>query len=223
MFMRKWMLAFVILPVVLFTISCQKSNAAQPVPVREPVTVEKGKEVAIVAGGCFWCTEAVFKELRGVEKVESGYTGGTVDNPTYEQVTTGDTNHAEAIRITYDPKQISYQELLEVFFVIHDPTTLNRQGADRGTQYRSSIFYHSPEQKKIAEQVIKNFTDKKVYEDAIVTKLESFTKFYIAEEYHQNYFERNPDKAYCRIVIQPKVLKFRKEFLSKLKNKEQAN
>jgi peptide-methionine (S)-S-oxide reductase len=221
MFMRKWVLALVMLPAMLFTISCQKSNAAQP--VREPVIVEKGKEVAIVAGGCFWCTEAVFKELRGVEKVESGYTGGKVDNPTYEQVSAGDTNHAEAIRITYDPKQISYQELLEVFFVIHDPTTLNRQGADRGTQYRSAIFYHTPEQKKIAEQVIKDFTSKKVYEDSIVTTLESFTKFYVAEEYHQNYFERNPDKAYCRIVIQPKVLKFRKEFLSKLKNKEQAN
>lgn len=219
--MRKWMLALVMLPVVLFTIACQQSNAAQP--VREPVAVDKGKEVAIVAGGCFWCTEAVFKELRGVEKVESGYTGGNVENPTYEQVSTGDTNHAESIRIIYDPKQISYKELLEVFFVIHDPTTLNRQGADSGTQYRSAIFYQSPEQKQIAEQVIKDFTEKKVYESPIVTRLEAFTKFYVAEEYHQDYFERNPDKAYCRIVIQPKVLKFRKEFLSKLKNKEQAN
>jgi peptide-methionine (S)-S-oxide reductase len=219
--MRKWVLALVILPALLFTVSCQQSNAAQP--VREPVTVDKGKEVAIVAGGCFWCTEAVFKELRGVEKVESGYTGGKLDNPTYEQVSTGDTNHAEAIRIIYDPKLISYQELLEAFFVIHDPTTLNRQGADSGTQYRSAIFYQSPEQKKIAEQVIKDFTGKKIYQDPIVTTLEPFTKFYVAEEYHQDYFARNPDKAYCRIVIQPKVLKFRKEFLSKLKNKEQAN
>jgi peptide-methionine (S)-S-oxide reductase len=219
--MRKWVLALVILPVMLFTVSCQKSNAAQP--LREPFTVEKGKELAIVAGGCFWCTEAVFKELRGVEKVESGYIGGTVDNPTYEQVSAGTTNHAEAIRIAYDPKVISYKELLEVFFVIHDPTTLNRQGADRGTQYRSAVFYQSPEQKKIAEQVMKDFSDKKVYEDPLVTTLEAASKFYVAEEYHQNYFERNPDKAYCRIVIQPKVLKFRKEFLSKLKNKEQAH
>jgi peptide-methionine (S)-S-oxide reductase len=220
MFMRKWVLALVILPALLFTGSCQKSNAAQP--LREPFTLEKGKELAIVAGGCFWCTEAVFKELRGVEKVESGYIGGTVDNPTYEQVTTGTTNHAEAIRIVYDPKVISYKELLEVFFVIHDPTTLNRQGADRGTQYRSAIFYQSAEQKKIAEQVMKDFSEKKVYQDPLVTTLEASSKFYVAEEYHQNYFERNPDKAYCRIVIQPKVLKFRKEFLSKLKNKEQA-
>jgi peptide-methionine (S)-S-oxide reductase len=220
MFMRKWVLALVILPALLFTVSCQKSSAAEP--LREPFTVEKGKELAIVAGGCFWCTEAVFKELRGVEKVESGYIGGTLDNPTYEQVTSGTTNHAEAIRIVYDPKVISYKELLEVFFVIHDPTTLNRQGADRGTQYRSAVFYQSPEQKKIAEQVMKDFSDKKVYQDPLVTSLEAASKFYVAEEYHQNYFERNPDKAYCRIVIQPKVLKFRKEFLSKLKNKEQA-
>lgn len=220
--MRKWVLALVILPALLFTISCQKSNAAAQ-PLREPFAVEKGKELAIVAGGCFWCTEAVFKELRGVEKVESGYIGGTVDNPTYEQVSAGTTNHAEAIRMVYDPKVISYKELLEVFFVIHDPTTLNRQGADRGTQYRSAVFYQSPEQKRIAEQVMKDFSDKKVYQDPLVTTLEAASKFYVAEEYHQNYFERNPDKAYCRIVIQPKVLKFRKEFLSKLKNKEQAH
>lgn len=219
--MRKWMLAVVVLPALLFSLGCQKSNAAQP--PREPAAVEKGKELAILAGGCFWCTEAVYKELRGVDKVESGYIGGTVDNPTYEQVTTGTTNHAEAIRIVYDPKVISYKELLEVFFVIHDPTTLNRQGADQGTQYRSAIFYQSPEQKKIAEQVMKDFSEKKVYKDPLVTTLESASRFYVAEEYHQNYFERNPDKAYCRIVIQPKVLKFRKEFLSKLKNKEQAN
>jgi peptide-methionine (S)-S-oxide reductase len=219
--MRKWMLALAILPALLLTINCQKGNAAQP--LREPATVEKGKELAILAGGCFWCTEAVYKELRGVEKVESGYIGGTVDNPTYEQVSSGTTNHAEAIRIVYDPKVITYKELLEVFFVIHDPTTLNRQGADRGTQYRSAVFYQSTEQKKIAEQVMKEFSDKKVYEDPLVTTLEAAGRFYVAEEYHQNYFERNPDKAYCRIVIQPKVLKFRKEFLSKLKNKEQAN
>jgi peptide-methionine (S)-S-oxide reductase len=175
------------------------------------------KSVATIAGGCFWCTEAVFKELRGVDKVESGYSGGSVKNPTYEQVSTGTTGHAEAIQITFDPLVITYREILEVFFVVHDPTTLNQQGYDHGTQYRSAIFYHSAEQKQLAEEVIKDFTAKKVYANPIVTKLEPFAKFYIAEEYHQNYFERNPDKQYCRIVIEPKVLKFRKEFMQKLK------
>jgi len=155
--------------------------------------------------------------LRGVDKIESGYAGGTVKNPTYEQVSTGMTGHAEAIQITFDPKVISYKELLEVFFVIHDPTTLNSQGADHGTQYRSAVFYHSAEQKQLAEQVINDFTAKKIYENSIVTKVEPLAKFYPAEEYHQNYFERNPDKQYCRIVIEPKVLKFRKEFMQKLK------
>jgi peptide-methionine (S)-S-oxide reductase len=182
------------------------------------LSTKKGdKEIATLAGGCFWCTEAVFKELRGVERVESGYAGGTVKNPTYEQVSTGTTGHAEVIQITFDPKVISYKELLEVFFVIHDPTTLNQQGADHGTQYRSAVFYHSAEQKQLAEQVIQDFTAKKVYQNPLVTKLEPFAKFYIAEEYHQNYFERNPEKQYCRIVIEPKVLKFRKEFMQKLK------
>jgi len=179
-----------------------------------------GKEVATIAGGCFWCTEAVFKELRGVEKVESGYSGGTLANPTYEQVSSGTTGHAETIQITYDPKVISFKELLEVFFVIHDPTTLNRQGADMGTQYRSAIFYNSPAQKKIAEEVIKEITAQKIWKDPIVTKLEPYKAFYSAEEYHQDYFARNPDKAYCRIVIEPKVLKFRKQFVSKLKKQE---
>jgi peptide-methionine (S)-S-oxide reductase len=179
-----------------------------------------GKEIATIAGGCFWCTEAVFKELRGVEKVESGYSGGTLANPTYEQVSSGTTGHAETIQITYDPKVISFKELLEVFFVIHDPTTLNRQGADMGTQYRSAIFYNSPAQKKIAEEVIKEITAQKIWKDPIVTKLEPYKAFYSAEEYHQDYFARNPDKAYCRIVIEPKVLKFRKQFVSKLKKQE---
>jgi peptide-methionine (S)-S-oxide reductase len=213
--MRKFVLLLLLLPTLLFAVGCQNSNAAQP--SAEPSVVEKGKAVATIAGGCFWCTEAVFKELRGVEKVESGYTGGKLANPTYEQVTRGDSGHAEAIRIIYDPKVVSYKELLEVFFVVHDPTTLNRQGADVGTQYRSAIFYQSPEEKSIAEQLIKDFTEKKIYKDPIVTTLEPLAKFYVAEEYHQNYFERNPEKAYCRIVIEPKVLKFRKEFVQKLK------
>ena len=177
-------------------------------------------ETATLAGGCFWCTEAIFKELRGVEKVESGYTGGKVANPTYKQVTTGTTGHAEAIQITFDPKQVSYKELLEVFFVTHDPTTLNQQGADIGTQYRSAIFYHTPEQKKTAEEVIKQFTIDQVYKSPLVTQLEAFKKFYVAEEYHQNYYARNPEQGYCRIVIEPKVLKFRKQFFNKLKKTE---
>ncbi|MBI3650943.1 MAG: peptide-methionine (S)-S-oxide reductase MsrA [Acidobacteria bacterium] len=207
--MRKLMVTLLLSSLLVFSISAQPMN-----PAAEKMS---DKEVATLAGGCFWCTEAVFKELRGVEKVESGYTGGTVEQPTYEQVSTGTTGHAESIQITFDPKVISFHDLLEVFFVVHDPTTLNRQGADVGTQYRSAIFYHSPEQRKIAEQVIKDFTAKKIYQNPLVTQLEPFTKFYLAEDYHQNYFERNPDKAYCRIVIEPKVLKFRKEFLQKLK------
>jgi peptide-methionine (S)-S-oxide reductase len=208
---------------MLFILALLIGQSVTAHPLKKSAKTNGTKASAIIAGGCFWCTEAVFKELQGVEKVESGYAGGSVDNPTYEQVSTGQTGHAEAIEITYDPKVISYKELLEVFFVVHDPTTLNRQGADVGTQYRSAIFYHSPQEKKIAEEVIKDFTAKKIYKAPIVTKLEPFTKFFVAEEYHQNYFERNPDKAYCRIVIEPKVLKFRKEFLSKLKNKQPSH
>jgi peptide-methionine (S)-S-oxide reductase len=208
---------FILLVVPLLIAGFLSLQPGQKGTVESSVTVGADREVATLAGGCFWCTEAIFKELRGVDKVESGYTGGTVANPTYKQVTTGDTGHAEAIQITYDPKQISYKELLEVFFVTHDPTTLNQQGADIGTQYRSAIFYRTPEQKKVAEEVIRQFTTDQVYKDPIVTRLEAFTKFYVAEEYHQNYFARNPEQGYCRIVIEPKVLKFRKQFINKLK------
>jgi peptide-methionine (S)-S-oxide reductase len=175
------------------------------------------KETVTLAGGCFWCVEAVFKQLRGVDKVVSGYSGGHVTNPNYKQVTTGATGHAEVIQFDYDPKEISYKELLEVFFTVHDPTTLNRQGADVGTQYRSAIFYHSPEQKAIAEQVIRQINEAKIWNDPIVTEVTKFDKFYKAEDYHQNYFELNPEQGYCRVVIAPKVLKFRKQFYSKLK------
>ena len=209
MMLRKGLFTLLLLPTLILA----QMNQRQMKP-------DNGKQTATIAGGCFWCTEAVFKELRGVEKVESGYSGGKVANPTYEQVSTGTTNHAESIQITFDPKVISFKELLEVFFVIHDPTTLNQQGADRGTQYRSAIFYQSPEQKKIAEEVIKEITAQKIWKDPIVTKLEPYKAFYSAEEYHQDYFARNPDKAYCRIVIEPKVLKFRKQFVSKLKKQE---
>lgn len=175
------------------------------------------KEVATLAGGCFWCLEAVFVELRGVEKVVSGYAGGQVANPTYEQVSSGRTGHAEVVQITFDPQVITYKDLLDVFFTIHDPTTLNQQGADIGTQYRSAIFYHSPEQKAVAVKAIADITAAKIWDNKIVTELTKLDAFYAAENYHQRYFELNPDKAYCRIVIAPKVIKFRKQFLPKLK------
>lgn len=175
------------------------------------------REVATLAGGCFWCLEAVYKELRGVDKSVSGYTGGTVANPTYAQVCTGNTGHAEVVQITFDPKAITFAELLEVFFTIHDPTTLNRQGADVGTQYRSAIFYHTPEQKEIAERTITKINEAKIWDAPIVTEVTKLDKFYKAEDYHQNYYELNPNQGYCRVVIEPKVAKFRKQFLEKLK------
>lgn len=177
----------------------------------------QGREIATLAGGCFWCLEAVFDELRGVEKVESGYAGGHTINPSYREVCGGATGHAEVTQITFDPQVISFKELLQVFFTIHDPTTLNRQGADVGTQYRSAIFYHSPEQRKIAEQVIAELSAAKVWEDPIVTEVTPLTEFYPAEEYHRDYFQRNPAQPYCQVVIAPKVAKARKHFLDKLK------
>lgn len=180
-------------------------------------TPPQGRELATLAGGCFWCLEAVYKELRGVEKVVSGYTGGKTANPTYKQVTTGETGHAEVVQITFDPKVITFADLLDVFFTIHDPTTLNRQGADVGTQYRSAIFYHSPEQKENAERAIAKITEAKIWDNPIVTEVTQLSTFYRAEDYHQNYFELNPDQAYCQVVIAPKVNKFRKQFVDKLK------
>lgn len=175
------------------------------------------KDIATLAGGCFWCLEAVFAELRGVEKVESGYSGGRVSGPSYEQVCTGATGHAEAVQITFDPKVISFRELLEIFFTMHNPTTLNRQGADVGTQYRSAIFYHTQEQREIAEQVIQELKTTKVSDAPIVAEIVSFTAFYPAEEYHQGYYKRNSDQPYCRVVITPKVEKLRRQYCSKLK------
>lgn len=179
--------------------------------------MNKSYEIATLGGGCFWCLEAIFNELRGVEKVVSGYSGGSMPNPTYREVCSGTTGHAEAVQITFDPQIISLRELLQVFFTIHDPTTLNRQGADVGTQYRSVIFYHTPEQEKIAKEVIAELEKAKVWDAPIVTALTQFKAFYPAEEYHQEYFERNPEQPYCRVVIEPKVVKFRKQFLAKLK------
>lgn len=175
-------------------------------------------DTATFGTGCFWCTEAIFQELTGVLKVTSGYSGGTIKNPTYKQVSTGETGYAECVQVVYEPNKISYDELLEVFFEVHDPTSLNRQGADVGTQYRSVIFYHSPEQKEKAEYY-KNELDKSgAYDKPIVTEITPFTKFYPAEDYHQEYYENNKNtNPYCSIVIRPKLEKFRKVFAKKLK------
>jgi peptide-methionine (S)-S-oxide reductase len=179
--------------------------------------VPDGKAVATLAGGCFWCLEAVYDGMKGVISVESGYMGGKTVNPTYEQVCGGDTGHAEVVRIIFDPAIASFKELLEVFFVIHDPTTLNYQGNDFGTQYRSAIFHHSPQQKADAEEVIARLTAEKLWKDPVVTELTPATTFYVAEGYHQEYFARNPYQPYCKAVVAPKVAKFRKQFLDKLK------
>ena len=183
----------------------------------QPLNENKNLEIATLAGGCFWCTEAAFSIINGVERIEPGYTGGVVDNPTYEEVSTGTTGHAEAAQIFFDSKIISYKEILEIFFTMHDPTTLNRQGADIGTQYRSVIFYHSEQQKTTAEQLMKELESEGVYDKPIVTKLEPFTVFYPAEEYHKDYFKKHPKQPYCQVVIAPKIAKLQKTYLSKLK------
>ncbi|MGE0772189.1 MAG: peptide-methionine (S)-S-oxide reductase MsrA [Cyclobacteriaceae bacterium] len=175
------------------------------------------ESLATFGAGCFWCTEAVFLDLKGVSKVVSGYAGGKVKNPTYREVTTGLTGHAEVAQITYDPTVITYEELLEVFWNTHDPTTLNRQGADVGTQYRSAIFYHNEEQRATAEAYKRQLDASKVFRSPIVTEISPFTEFYAAEDHHQNYFELNPNQGYCQYVIRPKVEKFRKQFAGKLK------
>jgi|SRR5271157_842189 len=174
-------------------------------------------EVATLGSGCFWCSEAVYNELKGVTKVDPGYSGGTVPDPTYEQVCTDRTGHAEVAQVTFDPNLLTYREILEVFFSTHDPTTLDRQGADEGSQYRSVIFYHDPGQKAEAEGVIKELTDDKTFRSPIVTQVVPFERFYPAEDYHREYFRRNPSQGYCRAVIAPKLSKFRAHFQSKLK------
>lgn len=175
------------------------------------------RALATLGGGCFWCLEAVYLELEGVDHVVSGYCGGTPPNPTYYQVCEGETGHAEVVQLTFDPNVISYKEILQVFFTIHDPTTLNRQGADVGTQYRSAIFYHNPEQRQIAEDTIQELTTARLWESRIVTEVTPLDVFYPAEDHHQEYFWRNPYQPYCQYVIVPKVAKFRKHFLEKLK------
>jgi peptide-methionine (S)-S-oxide reductase len=184
-------------------------------------TAEPTTAVATLAGGCFWCTEAVFERMEGVQNVVSGYIGGQVPNPTYQAVCTGLTGHAEAVQITYDPGKAKFEDLLEVFFATHDPTTLNRQGADVGTQYRSAIFVHDEEQKQIAEAYIKQLNESPEFRRRkIVTTLEPLTKFYVAEEYHQDYFRLNPLAGYCQAVVRPKVMKFQKVFEDKVKKTE---
>ena len=186
-------------------------------------TTASAREVATLAGGCFWCLEAVYDQVEGVEAVESGYTGGAVSDPTYEQVCGGRTGHAEAVKLTFDPARISYRELVEIFFAVHDPTTLNRQGNDVGTQYRSAIFYHTPDQQRTAEDVMAAVTKANIYPNPIVTELQLATQWYEAEAYHQEYFARNPLQGYCSYVVGPKVAKFRKQFAAKLKRSTPIN
>jgi peptide-methionine (S)-S-oxide reductase len=174
-------------------------------------------QIATLAGGCFWCLEAVFDELKGVESVESGYSGGHVPHPTYQQVCSDMTGHAEVVNITFDPSVISYADLLRVFFAIHDPTTLNRQGNDVGRSYRSAIFYHDEDQKKTADAIIKEVTEAKLWSNPIMTEVTKFDAFYPAENYHQEYYVNNLNQPYCKVVIAPKVLKFRKQFIERLK------
>lgn len=178
-----------------------------------------GTELATLGGGCFWCLEAVFNDVDGVLSVVSGYSGGHTENPTYEEVCTGETGHAEVVQIAFDPAVLCYRELLEIFFDIHDPTTLNRQGADVGTQYRSVIFYHSEAQRQVAEELIRELRARRVWDDPIVTQVVPFEAFYPAEAYHQRYFENNPFQPYCRVVIAPKVAKFRKAHAHRLKQR----
>jgi peptide-methionine (S)-S-oxide reductase len=183
----------------------------------DDVKSPQNEETAVLGGGCFWCLEAVFENLIGVRIVESGYAGGKTANPTYKQVCGGDTGHAEVVRVVFDPGVVSFREVLDVFFAIHDPTTLNRQGADVGTQYRSAIFYQSPEQKRIAEERIKELNAEGIWSRPIVTEIAPLDRFYRAEDYHQGYYRENPTQGYCQFVVGPKVGKFRKQFANKLK------
>ena len=205
---------------VLFFSCGNKEVKAQNVKSKNKeskVIMNDSVQVATFAGGCFWCTEAIFLEVKGVQKVVSGYTGGFIKNPAYREVCNGTTGHAEAIQITFNPKEVAYEDLLEIFFATHDPTTLNRQGADEGTQYRSAIFYHNDEQKKQAENYIQLIEKEKLYSNPIVTQLEPAAPFYLAEDYHQNYYNQNQEQGYCRMVISPKLEKLRKYYASKLK------
>ncbi len=208
--MRKSILIVIVFAVTVNNLYSQSSCSKK-------LKMSNNIEIATLSNGCFWCTEAIFQRLKGVNKITSGYTGGTIKNPTYREVTTGRTGHAEAIQIVFDPTIITFQEILDVFFSTHDPTTLNKQGYDRGTQYRSAIFYHSNKQKEVAEHFIKALTEASVFEDPIVTEITKFDTFYKAEEYHQNYYNNNKTQGYCTAVINPKLEKFIKKYKAKLK------
>ena len=184
---------------------------------KKSFTMNNNIETTTLGGGCYWCLEAIFQQLQGVESVASGFSGGAVENPTYKEVCTGLTGHAEVIQVTYDTSKITFAELLKVFFTMHDPTTLNRQGNDVGTQYRSAIFYHNEQQKQVAEDIIQKLNEEHVYDSPIVTQVVPFQKFYKAEDYHQNYYNNNSNQGYCRLVIQPKLEKFEKIFKDKMK------
>lgn len=199
-----------------YLISCNTSEVESKELIKTN-TIQQTMDTITFGAGCFWCVEAIFSDLNGVEKVVSGYAGGSVKNPSYKEVCTGNTGHAEVCQVLYNPEIITYQELLEVFWQVHDPTTLNRQGGDVGTQYRSAIFYHNEEQRKVAEEFKTTLNQEKVYPDPIVTEITAFTNFYPAEDYHQDYFELNGENPYCKSVVRPKVEKFRKVFNDKLK------
>lgn len=205
-----WALCFALM-------GCTAQSQNKDIPTTEVKDVPVGMEVATFGAGCFWCVEAVFQSLEGVETVRSGYSGGHVDQPTYKAICTGTTGHAEVVQIVFDPSKITFVELLEVFWQTHDPTTLNQQGYDVGTQYRSVVFYHNEEQRKLAEEYKKRLNDNKVFSNPVVTEISAFSNFYVAEEYHQNYYRDNPDQGYCRAVILPKMEKFEKVFKDKLK------
>jgi peptide-methionine (S)-S-oxide reductase len=216
------MLKSVLAAVLVFAFSgCGIGKETKQTNQSQTISNKKGAstnlETATLAGGCFWCIETIFEDLKGVEKVESGYSGGRTENPTYEQVCSGVTGHAEVVQITFDPSVISYAKLLEIFFHIHDPTTPNRQGADVGEQYRSAVFYHDEVQKETAEKVKKEIGASGLWKNPIVTEITSFDKFYSAEDYHQDYYKSNPEKGYCSIVIAPKVQKFYREYKDYLK------
>ena len=219
---------FTLITSFLFVIdSCNNQNKENPITINKNFnknmntetldSLKPGHELATLGGGCFWCIEAVYDELRGVDYAASGYAGGAKENPTYREVCYGNTGHAEVVQIAFDPKELSYEDLLRVFFHVHDPTTLNKQGNDVGTQYRSVIFYHNEEQKKSAEKIMKEITDEKIWDNKIVTEVSPLTKFYKAEDYHQEYFKMNGHAPYCQFVISPKLTKFRKNFKDRLK------
>lgn len=204
----------------MFFVACKSHGQVKTNKQKQNNNMEMTESInyATFGGGCFWCTEAIFDQLKGVSKVESGFSGGHIKNPSYKEVVTGSTGHAEVIHITFNPQIINYRELLDIFFNTHDPTTLNRQGADRGTQYRSAIFYHNDEQKSISLNMINDLTVANVFEDNIVTEVSLFNAFYAAEEYHQDYYVNNKSQGYCQMVINPKLEKFQKQYSNKLKN-----